>query len=45
MSKMNADVIYLFYTLQTVNVLDQSNKYIKDIQAQLEAKDWRNVLQ
>ena len=27
-----------------VNVLDDSNKYIKEIQDELEAKDWRNVL-
>lgn len=28
-----------------VNVLDDSNKYIKQIQDELEAKDWRNVLE
>jgi hypothetical protein len=27
-----------------VNVLDDSNKYVKEIQDELEAKDWRNVL-
>lgn len=30
---------------QMVNVLDDSNKYIKQIQDELEAKDWRNVLE
>lgn len=27
-----------------VNVLNDSNKYVREIQDELEAKDWRNVL-
>lgn len=30
--------------MQTINVLDDSNKYIQEIQNELEKKDWRNVL-
>lgn len=30
--------------IQTIDVLDDSNKYIKEVQDALEAKDWRNVL-
>ena len=29
---------------QTIDVLDDSNKYIKDVQEELEKKDWRNIL-
>lgn len=31
--------------MQTINVLEDSNKYIKMIQNELEKKDWRNVLE
>ena len=27
-----------------VNVLDESNKYVKEIHEELEKKDWRNIL-
>lgn len=30
--------------MQTISVLDDSNKYIQEIQNELEKKDWRNVL-
>ena len=42
MQKMNKDVNNNI--IQTIDVLDDSNKYIKDIQNQLERKDWRNIL-
>ena len=30
--------------MQTIEVLDSSNKYINEIQTQLENKDWRGIL-
>lgn len=30
--------------IQTIDVLDDSNKYIREVQDELESKDWRNVL-
>lgn len=30
--------------MKTIDVLDDSNKYIREVQDVLEAKDWRNVL-
>lgn len=30
--------------IQTIDVLDQSNKYIQEIQNELQKKDWKNVL-
>ena len=29
---------------KTIDALEDSNKYIKDIQNELERKDWQNVL-
>jgi len=37
--------LFVIIFSQMVNVLDDSNKYIKQIQDELEAKDWRNVLE
>lgn len=34
----------MVFNIQTIEVLDQSNKYIQTIQEELQNKDWRNVL-
>ena len=36
--------MYGFFLLQTIEVLDDSNKFIQTIQKELEDKDWRNVV-
>jgi|JI9StandDraft_1071089.scaffolds.fasta_scaffold945949_2 hypothetical protein len=35
----------MFSSIETIDVLDDSNKYIREIQDELEKKDWRNVLE
>ena len=30
--------------MQTIDVLDNSNRYIREVQDELEAKDWQGVL-
>jgi hypothetical protein len=31
--------------MQTIDALEDSNKYVREIQDVLEKKDWRNVLE
>lgn len=43
LQKINVDVT--IFLIQTVNVLEDSNKYIKMAQQEMENRDWRNVLE
>lgn len=37
--------MYIFQLFQTITALDDSNKYIKEMQELMEKKDWQGVIE
>lgn len=37
--------MYIFYNNQTIDALEDSNKYIKQMQQLMEKKDWQGIVE